>query len=510
MPFASFSLRQKVIAVISGFVALRFALVAFVGLSIDESYALAIGREWHLSYFDHPPLHFWLAHSAEYIFGNSRAARIPFILLGGGSSWLLFLLTSRLFDERAGLWAVLAFNLSAFFSIIASGWISPDGPLNFALLAAALCAQKVLIRENPDLSLRHWLLVGFWFGVAALAKYHAALVGLGLFLFVATSPRLRTVLRSPAPYAAIILACFIFSPVIVWNATHDWASFAFQSGRAAVSGKLHIGHFYSQFTGEIGFLFPWIFVPLVLATWAALKQSNDERYRFCILMGLPGVLFFTLAPLWGRAGMPYWPMPGWLLLLPLLGQFLAERAQPHRWPARWLAASAVCFAIFVGLGASDAATGWLGAEFPQTFKTDPTLESLEWTQLRTALTERNLLGRQNTFIVSSSWRDAAKTDAALSGQMPVYVLCADARSFGYRDLPDPRIGQDAIVIERAPGSAKQSALLALPPGLFASVAVLPPVALGRDGREEIVLRVLSARKLLAPVPQAVNGTGCPS
>ncbi len=37
--------------------------------------------------------------------------------------------------------------------------------------------------------------------------------------------------RSWEPYGAALLAAAIFSPVILWNAEHDWASFAFQTSR---------------------------------------------------------------------------------------------------------------------------------------------------------------------------------------------------------------------------------------------------------------------------------------
>src|SRR5882762_10605647 len=37
--------------------------------------------------------------------------------------------------------------------------------------------------------------------------------------------------RRRQPYAAPLLAFAIFSPVILWNAQHEWASFAFQTSR---------------------------------------------------------------------------------------------------------------------------------------------------------------------------------------------------------------------------------------------------------------------------------------
>ena len=51
---------------------------------------------------------------------------------------------------------------------------------------------------------------------------------IGLYLLAV--PAHRRWLRGPTRLA-LALATLIFSPVIYWNAQHDWASMAFQSGR---------------------------------------------------------------------------------------------------------------------------------------------------------------------------------------------------------------------------------------------------------------------------------------
>ena len=49
---------------------LRLLLAAALGLGIDESYMVAAGREWQLSYFDHPPIAWWLAWGAAHLAGS--------------------------------------------------------------------------------------------------------------------------------------------------------------------------------------------------------------------------------------------------------------------------------------------------------------------------------------------------------------------------------------------------------------------------------------------------------
>ena len=50
------------------------------------------------------------------------------------------------------------------------------------------------------------------------------------------TPSLRRWRASGAPYAAAALALAIFAPFLVWNAEHDWATFAKQLGRMPAHG----------------------------------------------------------------------------------------------------------------------------------------------------------------------------------------------------------------------------------------------------------------------------------
>ena len=114
----------------------RLIVAATLGLGVDESYGIGVSHDLELSYFDHPPLHYWITHAFIPLLGDGRALRLPFIALFAATSWALYLLTRCLFNAVAGVWAVLALNLSMFFTI-AGGWILPDGPLMLGLAAAA-------------------------------------------------------------------------------------------------------------------------------------------------------------------------------------------------------------------------------------------------------------------------------------------------------------------------------------------------------------------------------------
>jgi hypothetical protein len=492
------------LAIIGAFLACRLGIAAALGFAVDESYAVASARDLSLSYFDHPPLHYWIAHVFMPLLGDGHALRLPFIFLFAGSTWLLYRLTCRLFSAWAGVWAALAFNVSFFFTVSAGGWIVPDGPLIFCLLAAALTlANGFFPAAAAPSPWRTWIPAGIWLGLAGLSKYHAVLFALSLLLYLLSVPERRRVLLHPAPWAGAFIALAMFTPVLIWNAKHDWVSFIFQSGRGfvylsqdAAQSVLHVGNVLANAAGQAVWISPWIVVPLVLATWQALRAGRrHEQSWYCLCLGLPTILFFTIIPLWGRQGLPHWPMSGWLMLYPLLGDYL-ERAASRQWPRRWAISSAVLFAALALIIVGHAATGFGKLVVPEAFRRgDPTLEAFEWTPLRRELAARNYLERNDLFVVAPNWIDAGRIDQALGGALPV-VAFADARNFASRDDQRSFVGWDALIIgvKIEPYVEKR-----LRP-FFDSIEELPSFSFGRAGMQEIKLRIFLARKLLMPFP----------
>jgi len=487
-----------VLAIIALFTALRLALAGLLGLGVDEAYTLSVAHDLQLSYYDHPPLQYWIAHLFMPLLGDGRAARLPFIALFAVSSWLLYRLTEVLFCAAAGVAAVLALNCSAFFTF-AGGWVLPDGPLMLALLAASLVLARHFFEPQTS---RHgafgpWLLTGLWLGIAALAKYHALLFAIGLLVFLASVPSRRRELRQAGPWLAALLALLIATPVIVWNIEHQWISVAYQAGRARFGGRLHPEYVLANVIGQAIWILPWIFVPLLIAAWRFFRAGcTAERAWYCLCLGLPTVTVFTAAPLWGNLGLPHWQMPGWLMLYPTLGEYGVRSLDPARL-RRW---GLTCVAAIVVLGAvlaSHAATGFGRILAPRLFAHgDPTLDAFEWSQLPGELRARGLL-QPGVFIVTSSWIYAGRVDEALHHTVPVVVFGGNPKEFGLRYDPAEFLARDALVL--GPADSLQGIPQQLQP-YFDSMHELAPFALGRSGMQEIPLRLIWARSLLEPLP----------
>ena len=402
--------------------ALRLAFGAAIGLGVDESYMVSAGRVLSLGYFDHPPAAWWLSWASTHLFQSEAplAARLPFILLFALTTVLMARLGTALAGERAGFWSAVTLNLSPVFGITAAGWVLPDGPLECALTGAALCLIHAL---NGRDTTRWWIGAGMCAGLALFSKYSAILTIAGAFLFLLWSPDHRVWLRRPQPYIAAGIALLVFSPVILWNATHDWASFAFQGARAAGPRFQPLAPFITL-AGEALFVLPWFWLAMLLCAVRAIRA--DWRHRLLLALAAPPILIFAAISLWSSQRILFhWAAPGYLMLFPLLGCWIAS-VWPHRATRIMIGGTAALCLAAVSVISLQIRTDWLGFAMPAK---DPTAEGIDWTSLRDDLTARGLLP-EGTIVGVPNWRDAGKIARGLGPDVTVLVLNPDSRQFG--------------------------------------------------------------------------------
>ena len=422
-------------------------LAALLGLGIDESYMVVAGRgAFRLGYFDHPPVAWWLSHGAAVLGGESAfVVRMPFIALFAVSTWLMFRLGG---GGRAGMWAALAFNLAPVMGVTSGGWVLPDGPLICALLGMALCVTRAL----PAAGWRWWLGAGVCAGLAMMSKYTAVLdiAGLGVFLLV--SPTGRRWLARPQPYGAALVALAVFAPVLVWTVENGFASLAFQGGRAAAARFQPLGPLRTL-AGEALFLLPWIWAGLMLVLWRGLRQGVVLAW-----MALPAVLLFVVVSLWSRQILFHWAVPGYLMLFPLLGAWLAD----WRWARPVAFGTAGLLAVLSVLVVGETQLGLLPG--------NPLAQARDWHSLRGMIAERGLA------IAAPSWSEAGKIGIGLGPDVPVFCISFDQREFGF--APGPPLGSDLLIVAPKLSLAQMQVAYR---GSFASIEALPPMVTREAG-----------------------------
>ncbi|MBV9248991.1 MAG: glycosyltransferase family 39 protein [Acetobacteraceae bacterium] len=464
------------LALILGTAVIRLIFADAMGLGVDESYMVAAGRVLSLGYYDHPPAAWWLSWAAAHLAGSETpvVVRFPFIMLFGLSTWLMFRLGALAFGERAGLWAAVLLNLSPVFGITTGSWVLPDGPLDCALLGAALCLMHALPVHGRG-ARAWWSGAGLCAGLALFSKYSAVLTLLGMLLFLLSSREHRRWLRQPEPYLAALLALLAFSPAIAWNAMHGWVSFAFQGERAAGVHFHPLGPLVTL-AGEALFVLPWIWAPMMVVFIIALRRGPAawQTWLLCCLAA-PPIILFALISVWSSQRVLFhWAAPGYLLLFPLLGDAVAQRA---RWPVvRGMVAATAAFAVAgVAVIGVQERYDLLSPAISAVTRKDPTIEGIDWRSLRSDLEARGLL-HAGTVVGVPNWRDAGKIAYALGSGVPVICLNKDSRQFGIA-LPAGRyVGEDVLLVS---GSELVAPTLRQ---RFDSIEALAPSAVIHAGR----------------------------
>jgi hypothetical protein len=487
---------RQALAIVASFLAARLVFACLLGPGIDESYTLAISRDLRLSYFDHPPLHQWIAHYATLALGEGIATRLPFILLFAATGWILYRLTRDLFGAVAALVALFSLNVSPFFFASAGSWVVPDGPLLFGMAIAAWTLARLFFATPLSASSIWglWLLAGAGLGLAGLSKYSAALGAAGLAAFVLLAPKQRRWLTHPAPYVAAAIALVMTTPVFIWNAQHGWASFQFQGGRGSLGGSIRPVQVLAMALGQIAYLSPWIFIPLTAGLASAWRRRSDERRLFLLCLALPPIVLFTITPLWGARGFPHWTMPGWFFAFPLMGAWLDERATSISVLRRWAFISSGLLGAIAAVAVVQASTGWpLRSPLARPGVADPTLELFAWSGLR----EAAAFDPAPAFVLSTRWSDAGKIALALGPATPVFVMSADPRGWAFEKPGTMLLGRDGLLVARR---AELPAAVAAAGPDFNSVGEPQFTTLTRNGHREIELALVPLKGLKRELP----------
>jgi dolichol-phosphate mannosyltransferase len=160
----------------------------------------------------------------------------------------------------------------------------------------------------------------------------------------------RRWLRRPEPYAAALLAAVVFSPVIVWNAQHEWASFVFQTSRRLAERPRFSLH---KLIGGAMVLITPIGVAAVVPALAGRGGGGraGRLLQLALLVPLTVFFFFSLR----HEVKLDWTGAPWVAALPLLAHALAgaggdRSTGPRGWlRVAWPPTIAVVM-LFYGVG----------------------------------------------------------------------------------------------------------------------------------------------------------------
>ena len=341
-----------VAALIAAMTVLRVIYAGAIDLRTDEAYYWTWSKESALSFLDHPPMIAWFIRFGTAIFGDTNlGVRFAGIVAMGVTQLLLADIVRRVTrDVRAVVLALLMPEAALYYGLLMAK-VSPD----VAMIPFAVAMLWALVRLTESGDARWWLAAGLFAGLALLSKFTAMMLLPAVAAFMLVPRWRRHWLLSPYPWAAALIALVVFSPVLIWNAGHDWASFRFQSVRATVTHDVSlrtVGDFIGLQFGLVGFiLLPVVLSGVTLTAWRGYRRGDAVAILLSTAVIVP-FGYFLWKSLTLRVG-DTWPMFLWPAGFAATAINIAML--PHEgWPAwmirstiRWAEAAIASGIVFV-------------------------------------------------------------------------------------------------------------------------------------------------------------------
>ncbi len=377
-------------------------------------------------YYEHPPMIAWVLRALTSIAGESEAALegiaifLNLLILAG-----MYAVGAGVFGVRAAVFGLLAAETTPFF-IGGTPLVHIDQPL----LLFWLAALWALLRYQRTGHARWLLAMGVLAGLGALSKYTMVLFYLSALAFILLVRERRRELLNPAIYAGGLISLAVFSPVLIWNAQHDWVSILYQLSKGAGGDDVFPGRHLIEFT--LGYVM--LFSPVLVAAGAAWlarrwrsEGARDDAPTLLLAMWITPVVFFSLAMIPGSFPDPQYVNEGFLSFFMLLGrEFDVRWDSRRRLLKRLLLGSSAITALLLALFAWHTYRPFL----PIGPSGDPTRQIVGWRE--TGLQVSELLAQngipQPEYVLSYYYPLAAQFSLHLPSRPFTYSLQREARN----------------------------------------------------------------------------------
>ena len=278
-------------------------------------------------------------------------------------------------------------------------------------------------------------------GLSLDSKYSAVLLLPAIGAWIGLVPSLHGWLRRGWPWAGGVVAAVLFAPVLVWNAEHQWISFAKQGERAADWNPTRGLQFVAELVGgQIGLATPVIALLCGAGMVAAARRtraSRDPGWALLAMFSLLPVLVFVQHAVGDRV-QANWPS------VPHPPAGIAAAGLSAGWQRLVRPGVALGFLITLAVWVQGVA-----APFALPAAWDPTLLRLGgWDGLAAAV-DAARLREGAAFVAAENYGDAAILARALPAEVP--VLGVDAR-WSFFHLPDGRptiVGRTGLLLRSA-------------------------------------------------------------
>ena len=413
-------------------------------LSPDEAHYWEWSRRPDLSYYSKGPMIAYLIYLGTHVLGDSVfGIRVMAVVFSALSSIFIYRLGKQLYNGQVGLFSALLIQIIPLFS--AYGVLfTIDSPFIFFWILSLFLFREAVdrktsyvrrdeIKENslgPSLlshrsSLVYWILLGLSIGLGLLTKYTMAFFYPCAVLFLLLAKDRKRVLLTKEPYIAFIISLLVFSPVIIWNANHDWVTLRHTAGQVHIAEGMRISlkSFFDFLGSQLGVITPLMLILMVVSLW---HLRREQKGQFLFWFAVPVFLFFVFKSIQAKV-QANWALPCYITGVIALSAFYSKRLRQGRKGERILVAAAV----ILSLGVTSAAHYSSILNLP--FNMDPTLRIRGWGDLGAAVSgmyERMSLTNP-VFIFSDSYQVSSELAFYVKGHPETYCINLNRRMNQY-------------------------------------------------------------------------------
>jgi membrane-associated phospholipid phosphatase len=344
-------------------------------LSSDEAQYWDWSRRLAMSYYSKGPMIAYLISFGTFLFGDTAfGVRILAVVFSALSSFFLYMLGKSIYDEQVGLYSALLLQIIPLFSTFGIIFTIDSPFIFFWILSLFLFWQTVNVKKTNTLpippfphpggfaeakekggkggfeehgqsTIAYWLLLGVAVGFGLLTKYTMAFFYPCALFFLWFSKEQRKLLLTKGPSIAFITSLIVFSPVILWNAGHDWVTFRHTAGQIHVAEGLTISpESFLEFLGsQFGVVTPLLFVLTLVSLWKVRKNRGGN---FLFWFSVPVLVFFLLKSIQAKV-QANWALPGYITGIVAFSAFYARGFFTAGKGKKILIAAAVSLSIFI-------------------------------------------------------------------------------------------------------------------------------------------------------------------
>src|SRR5262249_4561316 len=243
-------------------------LLASHNLQLDLVEDLALGKEWQIGYWKHPPLPWWLADVAYRLTGDVRAVYVLGPLSTAICLWAVWRLGCLGVNRECALIAALALEGIHFYNYSAVMFAHDQCQLPFWALSTWLLYRAITTRKPLD-----WLLSGLFLALAIWSKYAGLLLIGTILLMFLFDPTARKCWQTAGPYLMGFSFALIAASQAWWLMRSGFQPFAYVDARAVVAT-----HWYQYLVfplrwigSQIGLLAPTLAL-LAIVLWPPLLR----------------------------------------------------------------------------------------------------------------------------------------------------------------------------------------------------------------------------------------------